>query len=120
VLISLDAAGVGVWDAWIREGSWRPTGRAKFPLIPGTDGAGVVVAKGPLVRRFHIGERVYASGYGFYAEYAAADTEDVGHVPKPLDPLHAGAVVTTGLRALQGIDDAIDKLRKLAPGGIDA
>jgi len=39
VLISLDAAGVGVWDAWIREGSWRPTGRAKFPLIPGTDGA---------------------------------------------------------------------------------
>ena len=78
------------------------------------------MAKGPLVRRFHIGERVYASGYGFYAEYAAADTEDVGHVPKPLDPLHAGAVVTTGLRALQGIDDAIDKLRKLAPGGIDA
>jgi NADPH:quinone reductase-like Zn-dependent oxidoreductase len=33
VLIALHAAGVGVWDAAIRDGSWRPTGRPKFPLV---------------------------------------------------------------------------------------
>jgi len=95
VLIALDAAGVGIWDVWIREGAWRPGGRSKFPVVPGTDGAGVVAAKGRRVRRFDIGDRVYAYEYGFYAEYVAVDAEDVDRVPKLLDPLHAGAAVTT-------------------------
>jgi NADPH:quinone reductase-like Zn-dependent oxidoreductase len=45
VLIALQAAGVGVWDADIR-GGWWPSGRPRFPLVLGTDGAGVVAAKG--------------------------------------------------------------------------
>lgn len=40
VLIAIHVAGVGVWDASIRDGSWRLSSRPKFPLIPGTDGAG--------------------------------------------------------------------------------
>ena len=59
VLIAVHVAGVGVWDASVRDGSWRPYGRPKFPLVPGTDGAGVVSALGPGVRRFAIGDRVY-------------------------------------------------------------
>jgi NADPH2:quinone reductase len=54
VLIALDTAGVGSWDASIRNGSWRKPGRPRFPLIPGTDGAGIVVAKGARVRRFRL------------------------------------------------------------------
>ena len=50
VLIELYTAGVGVWDASIRDGTWKPSGRPKFPLVPGTDGAGIVVLKGPRVR----------------------------------------------------------------------
>jgi hypothetical protein len=46
ILIALTAAGVGVWDADIRAGLWKPPGRVRFPVIPGTDGAGIVVAKG--------------------------------------------------------------------------
>ncbi|HEV7796668.1 MAG TPA: hypothetical protein VGO73_00825, partial [Pyrinomonadaceae bacterium] len=45
VLIALHAAGVGVWVGDIRAG-WWPKGKPKFPLILGTDGAGIVVAKG--------------------------------------------------------------------------
>src|SRR5438105_4150300 len=107
VLIELYAAGVGVWDASVRDGSWRPYGRPKFPLIPGTDGAGIVAAKGARTRRFRVGNRVYACDYrgGFYAEYVAVDADLVGDVPKILDLLHAGAAATTGLTALQGIDD---------------
>jgi NADPH:quinone reductase len=109
VLIRLQAAGVGSWDAAIRDGSWRRPGAPRFPLVPGTDGAGVVAAKGARVRRFRIGERVYAYEFGnpkggFYAEYVVAKAEHVGRVPPGLDTLQAGAVVPTGLTALQGID----------------
>src|SRR6266700_316300 len=57
ILIQLFTAGVGGWDGSIRDGSWRPAGRTTFPLILGTDGAGIVVMTGPRVRRFHVGDR---------------------------------------------------------------
>jgi NADPH:quinone reductase len=109
VLIQMQAAGVGTWDAAIRDGSWRRPGRPRFPLVPGTDGTGFVVAKGARVRRLRVGDRVYAYEFGnakggFYAEYVVAKAEHVGRVPAELEPLQAGAVVPTGLTALQGID----------------
>jgi NADPH:quinone reductase len=107
VLIAVHTAGVGIWDAQIRDGSWRPGGRTRFPVVPGTDGSGVVVAKGNRVRRFRIGDRVCASAFGFYQEYVAVDTNDVALLPPPLDLLHAGAGTITGITALQGIDDAL-------------
>ena len=39
VLIAIDTAGVGSWDADMRAG-WSPSGRTRFPLVLGTDGAG--------------------------------------------------------------------------------
>jgi NADPH:quinone reductase len=109
VLIAIDTAGIGSWDASIRDGSWRKPGRPRFPLVPGVDGAGIVVARGARVRRFQLGDRVYAYEFGnrqggFYAEYAAAHAKHVGRVPKGLDLRDAGAVAATGLTALQGID----------------
>ena len=101
VLIAIDTAGIGSWDASIRDGSWRQPGRARFPLVPGVDGAGIVVATGVRVRRFHRGDRVYAYEFGnsqggFYAEFAAAKAEHVSRVPKGLKLRDAGAVATTG------------------------
>ncbi len=109
VLIAINTAGIGSWDASIRDGSWRKPGRPRFPLVPGVDGAGIVVGKGARVRRFHVGDRVYAYEFGnrqggFYAEFAAADADHVSRVPNRLDLRDAGAVATTGLTALQGID----------------
>jgi NADPH2:quinone reductase len=109
VLIALHAAGVGVWDAVIR-GGWWPKGRPRFPVVLGTDGAGSVKVKGARVRRFRVGERVWAYEFinpkgGFYAEYVAVNAERVGRIPRRLDLLHAGAATVTGLTALQGIDD---------------
>jgi NADPH2:quinone reductase len=108
VLIALYASGVGVWDADIRKG-WWPGGRPKFPLVLGTDGAGVVAGTGAKVRDFHIGDRVWAYEFinpkgGFYAEYVAVDQRHVALVPKRLDLLHAGAATVTGLTAIQGIE----------------
>lgn len=111
ILIELHAAGVGVWDADIRNG-WWPEGKPKFPLVMGSDGAGTVVAKGRGVRRFALEDRVWAYEFinpkgGFYAEYVAVNSQHVGKVPINLDLLHAGASAVTGLTALQGIDDQL-------------
>jgi NADPH2:quinone reductase len=107
VLIALHASGVGIWDAQTRSGKWA-TGRERFPLVLGTDGAGVVVARGTQVRRFQVDDPVWAYEYGnrkggFYAEYVAVKAEHVGRVPQRLDLLEAGAAAVTGLTALQGI-----------------
>jgi NADPH:quinone reductase-like Zn-dependent oxidoreductase len=41
---------------------------------------------------------------GFYAEFAVADAKHVARVPKTLDLRDAGAMATTGLTALQGVN----------------
>lgn len=109
VLIAVHAAGVGIWDAKIRDGTWA-TGRERFPLVLGSDGAGVIAARGAQVQRFEVDDRVWAYEYsnpkgGFYAEYVAVKVESVATVPRGLDLLAAGAAAVTGLTALQGIDD---------------
>src|SRR5262249_60405454 len=46
ILIAIDTAGVGSWDAAIRGGWWPGDGRPRFPLVLGTDGPGTVAAVG--------------------------------------------------------------------------
>jgi NADPH:quinone reductase-like Zn-dependent oxidoreductase len=113
VLIALHTAGVGSWDAWHRQGGDAPR-RARFPMVLGTDGAGTLAARGSRVRRFELGERLYAYDYdrrGFYAQYVAVAADHAARVPKALDLRHAGGVPCIGLTALQGIDDAL-RVRK--------
>jgi NADPH:quinone reductase-like Zn-dependent oxidoreductase len=82
--------------------------------VLGTDGAGIVAAKGARVRRFRVGDRVWAINprRGFYAEYVVVKAQDAGRVPRRLDLLRAGAAAATGLTALQGIDDALQMRRQ--------
>ncbi|MEA2723863.1 MAG: hypothetical protein QOH59_1634 [Gemmatimonadales bacterium] len=109
VLIAVHAAGVGIWDAKIRDGTYAE-GPERFPLVLGTDGAGFIAARGGRVRRFELDDRVWAYEYanpkgGFYAEYVAVNAEHVATVPQSLGTLEAGAAAVTGLTAQQGIDD---------------
>ena len=111
VLVAVDTAGVASWDASIRE---HPSeiSHARMPLVLGTDGAGVVAALGTAVHGFKVGERVYSYSWdnpqgGFYAEYVAVPAVRVGHVPAGLTLEQAGAIGTTALTAIQGVDDAL-------------
>ena len=109
VLISLLAAGVGIWDAQIRKGEYSVGGKA-FPRVLGSDGAGIVADVGKDVSRFMEGDRVWAyvwesSNTGFYAEYVAPNEKNVAHAPDGLTLIEAGAAAVTGLTALQGVDD---------------
>jgi NADPH:quinone reductase len=109
VLIAVGASGVGSWDP-----SMRPGG-SEDRIVPGTDGAGLVKGIGARVRRLRSREKVYSYSYqnpkgGFHAEYVVVDEKKVAPVPRGLDLTRAGAIATTGLTALQGVDAL--KLRK--------
>jgi NADPH:quinone reductase len=111
VLIAVRDAGVGSWDGDMRQG-WSPSGRAEFPVVLGSDGAGTIAAVGARVSQFNVGDRVYAYSFdnpkgGFYAEYVAVPAARTAHIPRPLDFEHAGALPAIGLTALQGIEDAL-------------
>src|ERR687897_95448 len=91
VLIRVEFAGVGSWDAVEREGHYDGAfGVAStFPYVLGWDGAGTVSAVGADVAGFSPGDRVYAATMplprgGFYAQYAVVAQEYVARVPAGL------------------------------------
>lgn len=111
ILIHVEAAGVGAWDPFEREGGFvQVLGRApKFPYVLGTDGAGTVAAVGGQVKEFKEGDRVYALELGnpkggFYAEYAAVKAENAALIPGGLTMEQAAVLPTDGVTALTGLD----------------
>jgi NADPH:quinone reductase len=106
VLIALEYAGVGVWDAEQRAGSW---GRVKPGTILGADGSGTIAAVGSEVTQFSVGDRVYSYSYGnstggFYAEYVSVPADRVGRVPTQLEMKVAGGMPCVALTALSGLE----------------
>jgi NADPH:quinone reductase-like Zn-dependent oxidoreductase len=109
VLIAVHTAGVASWDVSVRQ---HPDmlKHLRFPLVLGTDGSGVIAAVGSQVRGFKPGDEVYTYSWdnpqgGFYAEYVAVPAKLVGHLPPGMSLRDAGAIATTALTAIQGIDD---------------
>lgn len=114
VLIRVETAGVGEWDAFEREGGYaQMLGiEPNFPYVLGSEGAGVIVAAGDQVDRFDEGDRVYAAGFlnpkgGFYAEYVAVDADLVARVPGQLTTEQAGVMSGVLVTALRGLDDTL-------------
>ncbi len=108
VLVRVDSAGIGVWDPDVRAGEFE-LGRREFPRVIGNDGAGEVVAVGDEVRRFRVGDRVYAYSFagGFYAEYVAVEEDAAAPVPEGLSTQEAGVLGADGVTALRGLEDQL-------------
>ena len=104
VLIAVRTAGIGAWEAGMRE---HPGERARFPMILGSDGAGIIAELGPGVSGLKVGDEVYGSSGAFDAEYVTVPADNVARIPKGMDMTQAGALAISGLSALQGIDDAL-------------
>ena len=117
VLIRVETAGVGVWDAYEREGGFakRFGTSSRFPYVLGSEGAGTVAAVGSQVQGLKEGDRVYAvsfaSSKGFYAEYAVAKAELVSQIPGKLSTDQAGVMLVDAVTALRGLD-----LLEIRPG----
>ena len=118
VLIRVEYAGVGSWDATEREGDYDGVFGvpSTFPYVLGWDAAGTVAAVGSGIDRFAVGDRVYAATTpvprgGTYAEYAVVGAGHVAHLPERMPTAQAGALAWDALTALSGVD-----LLDLQPG----
>src|SRR6202044_2087168 len=100
VLVRVVAAGVGPWDALIRED--QGVVASDFPITLGSDIAGTVEALGAGVTQFTEGDAVYGctnpNFIGGYAEFAIASagmiapkTKKPRFLPTPTGPGRAGA-----------------------------
>jgi NADPH:quinone reductase-like Zn-dependent oxidoreductase len=102
LLVRVKAAGVGNWDALIREGKIE---LQPLPLILGSELSGIVEAIGPQVSGFKLGDEVYGGTNeqfsGAYAEYAVASARLISHKPKSLNFVEAASAPIVSITAWQ-------------------
>jgi NADPH2:quinone reductase len=114
VRVRVEAAGVGVWDPFEREGGFAKEFNVKprFPLVLGSDGAGTVDAVGNKVRHFKKGDRVYGIAFlnpkgGFYSQYAVVKENSLSRIPGNLSMPQAAAMAVDAITALAGLDKTL-------------
>mgnify|MGYP003636103783 CR=1 FL=1 len=98
VRIRHEAVGLNFIDVYFRTGLYpAPNG---LPLVPGNEGAGVVVALGEGVTLFKEGDRVaYAGPIGAYAEERVIAAEKLVKVPDAIDLDVAAGMMLKGMTA---------------------
>jgi NADPH:quinone reductase-like Zn-dependent oxidoreductase len=103
LLVRVRAAGVGPWDALIREG--KSSVSPPPPLTLGSDLSGTVETIGPGVTDFHVGEEVYgvtnAQFCGAQAEFAVASAGMAAKKPDRLNHVEAASVPVVAVTAWQ-------------------
>ena len=109
LLVRVKAAGVGHWDAIIREGKVR---LQPLPLILGSELAGTVAAIGAAVSGFNLGDEVYGATNeqfsGAYAEYALASARRIAPKPKTLSFIEAASAPIVTVTAWQMLSEYAD------------
>jgi NADPH:quinone reductase-like Zn-dependent oxidoreductase len=113
VLVRVHAAGMNPFDWKVADGALEGVVEHRFPVVMGSDGAGVVEAVGADVTRFRPGDRVYgqfmkvALGVGSYAEHTVAPADGkLALVPEGLPLTVAAALPTASVTAYQAIEVA--------------
>jgi NADPH:quinone reductase-like Zn-dependent oxidoreductase len=111
ILVEVRAAGLNPVDFKFRQGKLRAILRPRLPFVLGNELAGEVIAVGGDVKRFHVGDRVFArvakDRAGAFAEQACVDEDDATHMPRNLDFTAAAAVPLAALTALQALRDEL-------------
>lgn len=114
ILMQVEAAGVGEWDPFEREGGFaKMTGNSPtFPYTLGSEGAGIIERVGSKVTNLKVGDRVFAASFlnskgGFYAEYAAVKATLVAPIPAGMSIEQAATFSGVALTALRGLDDTL-------------
>lgn len=96
LLVDVAAAGVNFIDTYQRSGVYT----MQLPFTPGSEGAGEIVAVGPDVDGFAVGERVaWAMAPGSYAEKALVPASAAVKVPEGVAADTAAAAMLQGMTA---------------------
>jgi alcohol dehydrogenase len=111
LLIRVRAAGLNPVDFKTRKGGVRLIQRYRLPAVLGNELAGEVIACGDEVRRFRVGDRVFArvakNRMGAFAQFAVVDEDHAAVIPASLDFATAAAIPLAGLTALQALRDEL-------------
>ncbi|MBN9605418.1 MAG: NADP-dependent oxidoreductase [Actinomycetales bacterium] len=112
VRVRVAAAGLTPGDARIRSGDLRLLEpRRRFPLVLGSEVAGLVDALGPGVMGFAPGDRVAArlatQRLGGFAEYVVTEAALLARAPRSVDLELAAALPHAGTTALQMLRDEL-------------
>jgi NADPH2:quinone reductase len=96
VLVKHAAVGLNFIDVYIRTGLYKAP---NMPITPGMEGAGTVVALGPGVTEFAVGDRVaYGTGpAGAYSTQRAVGVERLVKLPDGIDFNTGAAIMLKGL-----------------------
>ncbi len=110
VLLRVHAAGLdrGQWHLMTGQPYLlRPVAGLRGPRnpVPGLDVAGTVVAAGPGVTRFSVGDEVFGFGRGTFAEYAVAREGKLARRPANASFGQAAVVPVSGVTALLALTD---------------
>ena len=107
VLVQIHAAGVNQLDSKIKSGAFKLLLPYRLPLILGHDIAGVITKTGSKVKRFKVGDEVYARPADFhigaFAEYISINERDVAIKPKNITMEEAASIPLVGLTAWQAL-----------------
>jgi len=132
VLIKLATSGVCHTDLHVRDGDWWA--KSKLPVIPGHEGAGIVVKVGSGVTSLKVGDRVghawlhdscgacehcltgwetvcanqNQTGFGSdgcFAEYTVANASYVGRIPDNLSFEQASPILCAGVTTYKGLKE---------------
>ena len=106
-LVQVVAVDVNPIDVYVRSG--MVPANLSFPWIPGRDLAGTVVESGPGVKRFKVGDRVWASSQGSdgrpgtFAQFAAVDERWLNFIPQSVSEEEIVAVSLVGITSHLGL-----------------
>lgn len=107
VVVEIAAASVNPLDVKLRDGEFKAILPYGMPLILGNDLAGVVVAVGSEVRRFKVGDEVFArpdkGRIGAFAERIAIAEVDLALKPATVSMIEAAALPLVSLTAWQAL-----------------
>ncbi|MEU5434308.1 NADP-dependent oxidoreductase [Streptomyces sp. NPDC020719] len=105
LLVAVRAAGVNPVDWKMRNGFRRPGAPERpLPAVFGNEIAGVVVALGPDVTGFEVGDAVFGSPVGGgYAEYALLPVSIAAHKPQELSFADAATLPVAAATAYDGV-----------------
>lgn len=109
ILVQVYAAGLNPIDNMIPKGDFKPILKFQLPATMGSDLSGVVVEVGARVKRFKVGDAVFASlfdlGTGSLAEYAAVPERAAALKPANLDFVQAASIPMVGLTSWQALTE---------------
>lgn len=105
VLVQVHAAGINPLDLRVLEGEFKAILPLKFPFVLGNDLAGVITEIGNQVKKFKVGDEVYAKTdqTGAFAEFTKVKETSLAFKPKNISMQQASALPLVSLTAWQAL-----------------